>query len=628
MNVYVALGAWVLVVHKASIATRARDRVRGVCGSAIKVAAIDSRSDRAPPLRRRGCLVRNGIRSSPVSPATTERSLRETVLAIADELSGGAGVHQAITLERPPRGDFGDYSTNAALVLAPAAGAVPRELATSLGDALAARLGGQLERFEVAGPGFLNLFLSDDWHRAALAQVIVAGKDFGRDGTRAPERILVEFVSANPTGPMHVGHARNAAYGDALARVLTFYGHQVEREFYVNDAGSQVLKLGESIKALARGEEVPEGGYHGDYVLPLVAEVEAAIGGAVGAAQLGPDVLGAAAVRVMVGRMQASLGEFRVQSFDRWAYESALHEAREDLRDAQGGQVSPVDHVLALLEQSGHTYSSEGALWLRSTEYGDDKDRVLVRSTGEHTYFASDIAYHQVKRERGFDRQIDVWGADHHGYVARTKAAYEALGGDPGHVEMLIMQLVHLVRRGERAQMSKRAGEFVTLEDLLREIGVDAARWFLLSRSHDTTIDLDIDLAREQSSENPVYYVQYAHARTASMLGKAGAKRIEEALQGISEGDGALDPAERTLIKKLLSFPSEVHEAAVRRAPHRIAAYALELAQQFTAFYRDCRVLGAESDALESQRLALCVASLSTISRSLDLLGVEAPAEM
>jgi arginyl-tRNA synthetase len=331
---------------------------------------------------------------------------------------------------------------------------------------------------------------------------------------------------------------------------------------------------------------------------------------------------------VMVGRMQASLGEFRVQSFDRWAYESALHEAREDLRDAQGGQVSPVDHVLALLEQSGHTYSSEGALWLRSTEYGDDKDRVLVRSTGEHTYFASDIAYHQDKRERGFDRQIDVWGADHHGYVARTKAAYEALGGDPGHVEMLIMQLVHLVRRGERAQMSKRAGEFVTLEDLLREIGVDAARWFLLSRSHDTTIDLDIDLAREQSSENPVYYVQYAHARTASMLGKAGAKRVEEALQGISEGDGALDPAERTLIKKLLSFPSEVHEAAVRRAPHRIAAYALELAQQFTAFYRDCRVLGAESDALESQRLALCVASLSTISRSLDLLGVEAPAEM
>jgi arginyl-tRNA synthetase len=563
-----------------------------------------------------------------VSPTTTETSLRETVVAIADELWGRAGMHQAITLERPPREDFGDYSTNAALVLAPAAGAAPRELAARLGDALAARLGEQLERFEVAGPGFLNLFLSDGWHRAALAQVLAAGEGFGRGGTRARERIIVEFVSANPTGPMHVGHARNAAYGDALARVLTFYGHQVEREFYVNDAGSQVLKLGESIKALARGEGVPEGGYHGDYVVPLVAEVEHAIGGPVGAGHLEPDVLGAAAVKVMVGRMQASLGEFRVQSFDRWSYESALHVAREDLHDAQGGRVSAVDHALALLEQRGHTYSSEGALWLRSTEYGDDKDRVLVRSTGEYTYFASDIAYHQDKRERGFDRQIDVWGADHHGYVARTKAAYEALGGDPGHVEMLIMQLVHLVRRGERAQMSKRAGEFVTLEDLLREIGVDAARWFLLSRSHDTTIDLDIDLAREQSSENPVYYVQYAHARTASMLEKAGSKRVEEALRRAGEGDGALDPAERALIKKLISFPSEVHEAAVRRAPHRIAAYALELAQQFTAFYRDCRVLGAESEALESQRLALCVASLSTIARALDLLGVEAPAEM
>jgi arginyl-tRNA synthetase len=326
--------------------------------------------------------------------------------------------------------------------------------------------------------------------------------------------------------------------------------------------------------------------------------------------------------------MQSSLGAFRVQSFDRWAYESALHEDRPDLREREGEPVSPVDHALSLLEQSGHTYRSEGALWLRTTDYGDDKDRVLVRSSGEHTYFASDIAYHQDKRERGFARQIDVWGADHHGYVARMKAAYEALGGDPGHLEMLIMQLVHLVRRGERAQMSKRAGEFVTLEDLLGEIGVDAARWFLLSRSHDTTIDLDLDLAREESSENPVYYVQYAHARTASMLAKAGAERVERAVREAGEGSEPLHAAERTLIKKLLAFPTEVRESAARRAPHRIAAYALELAQQFTAFYRDCRVLGAESQALESQRLALCVASLGTIARSLDLLGVEAPEEM
>ncbi|MGH2910943.1 MAG: arginine--tRNA ligase [Solirubrobacteraceae bacterium] len=557
---------------------------------------------------------------------TTETGLRETVLTLAGELSGGAGARGAITLERPPRVDFGDYSTNAALLLTPAAGAPPRDIAERLGEALAARLGEQLDRYEVAGPGFLNLFLSDGWHRAALAETLAEGESFGRSGAQAPERIIVEFVSANPTGPMHVGHARNAAYGDALARVLAFHGHQVEREFYVNDAGSQVLKLGESIRALARGEEVPEDGYRGDYVGPLVGEVEKML--SADPAGVEPAELGAAAVEVMVGRMQHSLGAFRVQSFDRWAYESALHTPRGGVRDGAGKPTSLVDHALSLLEQKGHTYRSEGALWLRSSEFGDDKDRVLVRSSGEHTYFASDIAYHQDKRERGFDRQIDVWGADHHGYVARMKAAYGALGGDPEHLEMLIMQLVHLVRRGERAQMSKRAGEFVTLDDLLREIGVDAARWFLLSRSHDTTIDLDLDLAREQSNENPVYYVQYAHARIASMLAKAGSERVEEALQDIGEQGESLHQAERTLIKQLLAFPGEVREAASRRAPHRIAAYALDLAQQFTAFYRDCRVVGAESPMLESQRLALCVASRQTIAGSLGLLGVGAPVEM
>lgn len=560
--------------------------------------------------RSLGLLGSRCIRSLPVSSTTTETGLRETVLAVAGKLAGGESSRRAITLERPPRPDFGDYSTNAALLLAPAAGAQPREVAERLGEALAVRLGEELVRFEVAGPGFLNLFLSDGWHRGALAEVLTAGESFGRDGAAARERIIVEFVSANPTGPMHVGHARNAAYGDALARVLAFHGQRVEREFYVNDAGSQVQKLGESIGALARGEEVPEDGYHGDYVTGLVAKLE-------DASTMQPDELGRAAVALMMGQIEGSLSEFRVE-FDSWSYESALH----------AGDRSAVAHTLSILEEQGHTYRSEGALWLRTTDYGDDKDRVLVRSNGEHTYFASDIAYHQDKRERGFDRQVDVWGADHHGYVGRMKAAYEALGGDPEHLEMLIMQLVHLVRRGERAQMSKRAGEFVTLEDLLREIGVDAARWFLLSRSHDTTIDLDLDLAREQSNENPVYYVQYAHARIASMLAKAGGTKVEQALLSVGESGEGLHPAERTLIKKLIAFPGEVHEAAVRRAPHRIASYALELAQQFTAFYRDCRVLGAESPALEAQRLALCVASRQTIARSLDLLGVEAPAEM
>jgi arginyl-tRNA synthetase len=537
------------------------------------------------------------------------------VVAAAAELSEDGAAHGQITLERPRRAQFGDYSTNAALLLAPSAGVPPRELAERLGGALQERLGPVLVRFEVAGPGFVNLFVSDAWLTAALAQTLDAGEDLGAANAGETERVLIEFVSANPTGPMHVGHARNAAYGDALARILALQGHDVQREFYVNDAGSQILKLGESIQALARGQQVPEDGYQGEYVVELAAGVP-------GAATAEPSDLGRAAVGIVIGQLAASLAAFRV-SFDSWAYESALHD----------GQPSPVAHTLALLEEQGHTYPQDGALWLRTSAFGDDKDRVLVRSTGEHTYFASDIAYHQDKRERGFQRQIDVWGADHHGYVLRMKAAYEALGGDPQELELLIMQLVHLMSSGERAQMSKRAGEFVTLDDLVAEIGVDAARWYLLARSHDTTVDLDLDLAREQSNENPVYYVQYAHARIASMLEKAGVERVRAAGAAVKDAAmeaerGPLHATERALIEQLLEFPAELEEAAARRAPHRVAAYALELAQTFTAFYRDCHVVGVEPQAVESFRIALCVAAARTIARCLELLGVSAPMSM
>jgi len=551
------------------------------------------------------------IRSSPVSPTTID-GLRAALLAAATALAGEDVAHrQEIGLERPPRPELGDYSTNAALLLAKGLASPPRDVAERLGAELQRELGASLERFEVAGPGFLNLFMGEGWFRAALHGVLDAGESFGA-GAGGSEKILIEFVSANPTGPMHVGHARNAAYGDALGRVLSFHGHAVVREFYVNDAGSQVRKLGESIQALARGEEVPEDGYKGDYVKALVSSLA-------DASTQDPAELGRAAVTLMVEQTRQSLAGFDVRDFDHWIYESELYR----------GTPSPVEHTLALLEEQGHTYRSEGALWLRTTAYGDDKDRVLVRSSGEHTYFASDIAYHQDKRERGFERQIDVWGADHHGYMARMKAAYEALGGDPGRLEMLIMQLVHLVRRGERAQMSKRAGEFVTLDDLVGEIGVDAARWFLLSRSHDTTIDLDLDLAREQSAENPVYYVQYAHARIASVLAKAGVERVAAAPAELhSDSSLSLHASERGLVKRLLAFPGEVEETARRRAPHRIAAYALELAQEFTAFYRDCHVLDVQPPALESSRLALCVAAQRTIAASLELLGVSAPREM
>jgi arginyl-tRNA synthetase len=544
------------------------------------------------------------------SPESLRRALLATAAVLANGTDTGASRAQ-ITLERPRRAQFGDYSTNAALLLAPGAGVAPRELAERLGAALQTRLGASLERFEVAGPGFLNLFMSDAWLTAALAQALAAGEAFGAGGAATHERVLIEFVSANPTGPMHVGHARNAAYGDALARMLALQAHEVEREFYVNDAGTQVLKLGQSIQALARGEAVAEDGYQGDYVAELAANIA-------DAASADPSELGRAAVAIVIGQLAASLAAFRV-SFDSWAYESALHE----------GDPSPVAHTLAILEQQGHTYRSDGALWLRTTDFGDDKDRVLVRSSGEHTYFASDIAYHQDKRERGFARQIDVWGADHHGYVQRMKAAYEALGGDPEELELLIMQLVHLMRSGERAQMSKRAGEFVTLDDLVAEIGVDAARWYLLARSHDTTVDLDLDLAVEQSSENDVYYVQYAHARIASMLAKVGAERVRAACVAVAELEREpLHAAERALIEQLLAFPAELEEAAARRAPHRIAAYALALAQTFTAFYRDCHVVGAQPQALEFSRIALCVLSGGTIARCLGLLGVDAPAQM
>jgi arginyl-tRNA synthetase len=601
----------------------------------------------------------------PRAEAALLARLREAVWAAAEELAGtpdgatgeaASARRGAITLERPPRAELGDYSTNAALLLAPALGCTPREVAERVGAELQRRLGASLERFEVAGPGFVNLFLADAWLRGALGGALAAGEAFGAAGSQAGsrsasavadtsvaenaagelptrERILVEFVSANPTGPMHVGHARNAAYGDALARLLAFRGHEVQREFYVNDTGSQVRKLGESIHALARGEPVPEDGYRGAYVQELLARLSPADGA-------DPGELGRAAVRLMVEDMRGSLETFGVR-FDAWTYESALH----------AGDPSPVAHALAILEREGHTYRSEGALWLRTSDHGDDKDRVLVRANGEPTYFASDIAYHEDKRERGFDRQIDVWGADHHGYVARMRAAYEALGGDSDHLELLIMQLVHLVRRGERAQMSKRSGEFVTLEALLAEIGVDAARWYLLARSHDTTVELDLDLAREQSSENPVYYVQYAHARIASMLAKAGGERVRAALAAVAAGEGeaawegssvgaegspaaandsppAWHASERALVKRLLAFPEEVAEAAARRAPHKITAYALALAQDFTAFYRDCRVVGAEPAAVESLRIALSVAVQRTLARCLHLLGMSAPEEM
>ena len=351
---------------------------------------------------------------------------------------GAAAGAPVPTVERPRREGFGDYSTNAAMLLAPRVGKPPREIAELLGEELKQRLGGELERYEVAGPGFLNLFLSDGWFDGALRHVLDAGDRFGSGGAEAPERVLVEFVSANPTGPVVAASGRHAAYGDALASILAFHGHEVAREYYLNDAGSQVRKLGESVRARARGEEVPEGGYEGDYVRELATEIP-------GAADGDPDELATIAVGLMYERIKATLHRYGVD-YDRFFSEKSLYD----------GSPSEVDRAFARLEELGHTYRHEGALWLRTTTFGDDKDRVLERSNGESTYFASDVAYLLSKQERGFTRQLDVFGADHHGYIGRLKAAMEALGGDPELLEILIMRFVNFVEGGERESMNQR----------------------------------------------------------------------------------------------------------------------------------------------------------------------------
>ena len=504
----------------------------------------------------------------------------EAIARIERALEGALGA--PVPLERPGQAEHGDYATNAALQAAPRLRRAPLEIAEEL-RAVAVAIPGVAEA-AVAPPGFLNLRMSDEWFGEVLEEILAAGMDFGAGSAAVGQRVQVELVSPNPTGPLTVASARNGAYGDSVARLLSFAGHELEREVYFNDAGAQAELFRASVEARARGEDPPEGGYSGEYVTRL--------------AQQGGDP-----IEPMIEEIRSTLARFRVH-VDDWVRESEL-----DVPSA----------LAALVALEATTYEQDGAVWLRATAYGDDKDRVLVRADGRPTYLAGDVAHTLWKFQRGFERLIYVLGADHHGYIGRLKALAAAFGHDPESVEVLIYQLVHLVEGGEARQMSKRRGDVVFLDELIDEIGVDAARWYLVRSSHEQPMEIDIDLAREKTEKNPVYYVQYAHARIAGILRNAGSAKRSPAPAG------ELAAEERDLVKRLAEFPGVVAEATERRAPHALPVYAIRAADDFHRFYHHHRVL--ESDA-EAFRLALSDATRIVIARSLDLIGVEAPERM
>ncbi len=546
-----------------------------------------------------------------------------TAIADAIGLAVQAGdltvpVPAEVHVERPKVREHGDYATNVALRLAKAAGKPPREVA----ELIAARLRETdgIAKVEVAGPGFLNLTLAEGALGELARTIVTAGEGYGRSGTLAGQRVNLEFVSANPTGPLHIGAVRWAAVGDALARLLQASGAEVVREYYFNDTGAQIDRFAASLYAAAKGEPTPPDGYAGQYIQEIAAQVVAAEPEVL---DLPPDAALAVfhrdGVELMFVEIRRSLADFGVH-FEVYFNERDMH-ARGELEQA-----------VRRLREQGHVYDAEGAVWLRTTDFGDDKDRVLVRSDGAPTYFCADAAYYLDKRGRGFDRCIYMLGADHHGYVGRLRTIAACAGDDPDeHLEVLIGQMVNLVRGGEPVRMSKRAGTVVTLEDLVDAVGADAGRYALARTSVDSTIDLDIELWTRQSADNPVFYVQYAHARLASLQRNAAQLGVE--LGDPSTVDFTLLAHEREgdLLRSLAEFPRVVTAAAELRAPHRVARYAEELAGTYHRFYDACRVLplGDEpATPLTVARLWLSAATRVVLANALGLLGVSAPERM
>jgi arginyl-tRNA synthetase len=530
--------------------------------------------------------------------------------ALPAEPKDGSG---AIEISRPGNPEHGDFSTNLALRLARPLAMAPGAIGAALVDALnaeAALAGTLLETATVAGPGFVNVRLTDAALERVIGRILTEPTAWGRVPTEAGRHVNVEFVSANPTGPLTVGNARGAFVGDLLARVLEAGGQRVTREYYFNDSGSQVRNLGASVLALRDGTPVPDDGYQGDYVGDLARSLPPDV---VAETDTDPaETVGRWAAEHVRAGIEASLEHLGVH-FDVWTTEGRLH--------SEGW----VDRAVQRLRDGGHVFEQDGATWFRSTAFGDDKDRVIVRSNGTPTYFAADIGYIVEKFSRGFDHLIFIWGADHHGTVARVRNAAEAMGFDKRAVEMILTGWVRFIRDGEEISMSKRAGTFITLDELLAELGADAARWFFASRGANVNMDVDIELAKRQSNDNPVYYVQYAHARIASILRKAA----EAGLAAATEPAGLVaGPAESRLARVVARFPEVVEDAAAAQEAQGITTYATELATAFHAFYRDARVVDPDAPEQSANRLALVEAARITLANALGLLGISAPQSM
>ena len=550
-----------------------------------------------------------------MNPAQLVEAIRHALAAAVDAGELAVDVPAEVPLDRPRSREHGDYATPVALKLAKIAGRPPREIATVISRHLTGTAG--IASVEIAGPGFLNITLETAAAGALVGQIVAAGSAYGAGDALAGKRVNLEFVSANPTGPVHIGGARWAAVGDALGRVLSTQGADVVREYYFNDAGAQIDRFARSLLSAARGLPAPDDGYSGDYIVEIAARITA---DHPDAAALPDDeateLFRHQGTELMFTDIKATLHLFRTD-FDVYFHENSLHES------------GAVTRTVQRLKDSGHLTFKDGAWWLGSTAYGDDKDRVVVKSDGEPAYIAGDLAYFLDKRARGFDLCIYMLGADHHGYISRLKAAAGALGDDPDVVEVLIGQMVNLVREGVPLRMSKRAGTVITLDDLIDALGVDAARYSLIRFSVDTTLDLDLDLWTRQTSENPVFYVQYAHARLASLARNA-------ADLGISLGD-SYDPAlldtprESELIALLAAYPDILATAAELREPHRVARYLEDLASGYHKFYDTVRVLpmgDEEATAATVARLWLCAATQQVLANGLAVLGVSAPERM